>query len=137
MVVNPIPTGHESAPLYAEIRPPLCGNPPPATPPSITRTVCSSAPNKPPWAALQGHCEVMGLLERRVRSAGALMEFFDGCAVGRTTCATKLNATSSRSHAIYMVRITRTTAPARGGEQGGAGGGQTTIVGKLNLVGEY
>ena len=50
---------------------------------------------------------VSGLVMEEVTTAEALSGFLRRAAEGRTTRSTKLNATSSRSHAIYTIYITQ------------------------------
>ncbi|KAK3254453.1 hypothetical protein CYMTET_36331 [Cymbomonas tetramitiformis] len=50
--------------------------------------------------ATKGQCEVSGLQEETCTCAEELQSFLDTCLVGRTTSSTKMNETSSRSHAV-------------------------------------
>ena len=79
---------------------------------------------------------ISGLHEERVYSVEALLQFLERAAEGRTTGTTKLNETSSRSHAIYTVHIRRKKVdeldPPR---EGGEGARRTEMVSsKLHLV---
>ncbi|GAB7346658.1 hypothetical protein MBLNU459_g1788t1 [Dothideomycetes sp. NU459] len=57
-----------------------------------------------------GKTVVVGLTERPCTSLKEFEQLYDQANVNRSTSATKLNAHSSRSHAVLCVRITQTTA---------------------------
>ena len=76
---------------------------------------------------------IQGLVEKKVASAKELLHLLAKADQGRITASTKLNASSSRSHAILTLGLTlpaRTRSP--GG--GGGGGGSKTITSRANLV---
>ncbi|KAK0336696.1 hypothetical protein LTR02_003602 [Friedmanniomyces endolithicus] len=56
-----------------------------------------------------GKTQVVGLTERPCSSLKDFEQLYDQANVNRSTSATKLNAHSSRSHAILCVKITQTT----------------------------
>lgn len=56
-----------------------------------------------------GKTQVVGLTERPCTSLKEFEQLYDEANVNRSTSATKLNAHSSRSHAILCVKITQTT----------------------------
>lgn len=56
-----------------------------------------------------GKTQVVGLTERPCTSLKEFEQLYDQANVNRSTSATKLNAHSSRSHAILCVKITQTT----------------------------
>lgn len=51
--------------------------------------------------------EVVGLHEAACPTAEALNEFFEHCFDNRITSSTKLNDTSSRSHALFTINVRR------------------------------
>lgn len=57
-----------------------------------------------------GKTQVVGLTERPCTTLKEFEQLYDSANVNRSTSATKLNAHSSRSHAILCVRVTQTTA---------------------------
>eukprot|EP00899_Mesostigma_viride_P021075 jgi/Mesvir1/2896/Mv13969-RA.1 len=95
---------------------------------------------------------VTGLHEAVVETPQQLVDFFSAALSGRATSATRMNDTSSRSHAICCVHVTQTLRGeirrAPGGESEGADGSAAfarsllssmrrpgdSVVGKLNLV---
>ena len=80
--------------------------------------------------------EISGLHLEHVCSVEELVQFLEWAAEGRTTGMTMLNETSSRSHAIYTVHVTRRRVDERPrAGRSGAGGRQTeTVRSKLHLV---
>ncbi|MEW5319130.1 MAG: hypothetical protein WDW38_010300 [Sanguina aurantia] len=52
--------------------------------------------------------EVVGVYEREVKTKEELQKFYDECLQNRSTTSTKMNDSSSRSHAIFTITITRT-----------------------------
>nr|POE51117.1 kinesin-like protein kif22 [Quercus suber] len=56
-----------------------------------------------------GKCQVVGLTERPCTSLKEFETLYDQANVNRSTSATKLNAHSSRSHAILCVKVTQRT----------------------------
>jgi Kinesin motor domain len=51
--------------------------------------------------------EVAGLFEQECTSVDELMTFFTMCFENRSTGSTNLNATSSRSHALFTINVHR------------------------------
>ena len=49
--------------------------------------------------------QVAGLTEKNVTNAEEMMRCLERGAVGRTTASTAMNATSSRSHAIFTIHL--------------------------------
>ena len=74
---------------------------------------------------------VAGARERHVTSTAEVMKLLDEGDSARAVANHKLNATSSRSHAILILRVSN--AGGGGGGSGGGGGGKVT-KGKLMLV---
>ncbi len=69
---------------------------------------------------------VQGLIEEPVRHKEAVMRILREGSLKRQTAATKMNATSSRSHTIFTINVTITDKAIVGQER--------YIEGKLNLV---
>ena len=51
--------------------------------------------------------EVTGLFEQECTCVDDLMQFFSMCFENRSTSSTNLNATSSRSHALFTINVHR------------------------------
>lgn len=52
--------------------------------------------------------EVVGIQDVPFTDANSLLKFFNDCSISRSTSCTKLNDTSSRSHAIFTITIRQT-----------------------------
>ncbi|KAL3784329.1 LOW QUALITY PROTEIN: hypothetical protein ACHAW5_000220 [Stephanodiscus triporus] len=72
-----------------------------------------------------GDVVVRGLRDVRVSSHSEAMEVLDTGTMNRTTAATLMNLTSSRSHAVFTVNLRQTTRGV-GGVDGGAASDVTT-----------
>lgn len=51
--------------------------------------------------------EIYGLHEQQCNNAQDLLQFFDFCFNQRSTASTNMNATSSRSHALFTITVRR------------------------------
>lgn len=51
--------------------------------------------------------EIVGLHEQKCEDANDLLQFFDFCFNQRSTASTNMNATSSRSHALFTITVRR------------------------------
>lgn len=75
-----------------------------------------------------GEVVVRGLREATVSSADEAVRVLNTGTMNRTTAATLMNCTSSRSHAVFAVNLTQTTRSA--------GGVDVTASSRFNFVGE-
>lgn len=77
-------------------------------------------------SAKKGSVIVQGLEERVVKSKESVLKILEEGSMKRQTAATKMNASSSRSHTIFTITVTQTEKSIVGQEK--------YIEGKLNLV---
>jgi hypothetical protein len=73
-----------------------------------------------------GDVVVRGLRDVRVSSHVEAMEVLDTGTMNRTTAATLMNLTSSRSHAVFTVNLRQTTRGVGGGDEGATADVTTT-----------
>jgi Kinesin motor domain len=64
-----------------------------------------------PWADQLANAasrvQVQGLYEHTCDTGDELLRFFEACFANRSTSSTKLNDTSSRSHALFTINVHR------------------------------
>ena len=88
------------------------------------------------------HCErtgattVAGLSEHAVETTEQVADLLKVAQSNRSVAATKMNATSSRSHSVFLLRVSAArTAPSRNGAPGKVETRNSTLV-MVDLAGE-